>query len=258
METLSFILAVVALVSAIYVYHRAGGIADLRKQINNIASSEELRRSVESLKGAVESLRERTSEGMAKLKALSEKETKGGRETLERNLSKGSEELKKIVLTGGQSLQSALRDSFTWTQKQAKSLAEFRSGDSKQSVQGSPGSNPQFEEGMVAPGENDHERRKHKRVAVDFPVTYKIWGTTVRGRALNACNEGMMVESSLDLEMARKILEVIGKNGENRLEVEFTYRKPYRAEAEIRHFRLAPSGPTRYRSEVGLFMPRIR
>ncbi len=66
-----------------------------------------------------------------------------------------------------------------------------------------------------------------------------------------------MVESSLDLEMARKILEVIGKNGENRLEVEFTYRKPYRAEAEIRHFRLAPSGPARYRSEVGLFMPRI-
>jgi len=56
METLSFILAVVALVSAIYVYHRAGGIADLRKQINNIASSEELRRSVESLKGAVEKL----------------------------------------------------------------------------------------------------------------------------------------------------------------------------------------------------------
>jgi hypothetical protein len=258
MEIFGLVLSMVALAGAIFVYYKAGGVADFKEKIHNIASSEELKKSVESLKGAVETLREKTGEGMAKLKALSNSETTGEKNTLESKLSKGSEELKKRMRTGGKSLQNALRNSLAWTQKQTKSLAELKSGDSKQSVEAEPGSNPQVGEEIIARGEGDIERRKHKRVPVDFTVTYRVWGTTVTGRALNACNEGMMVESSLDFAVARQILDVLGKNGNNRLQVEFTYKKAYRTEAEIRHFRLAPNGPANYRSEVGFFIPRIR
>ena len=50
MEVLSLILALIALVIAILAYHKTGGLADVRKQIDQIASSEDLRKeSVEKL-----------------------------------------------------------------------------------------------------------------------------------------------------------------------------------------------------------------
>jgi len=101
------------------------------------------------------------------------------------------------------------------------------------------------------------ERRKYKRVLIEFPVTYKIRGTTVMGRAMNACNEGMMVESYVGLKTAFQILGMLRKKRRHRLSVEFTHKKTYRAEAEIRHFHLDFSGNERCRSVVGFFMPGI-
>ncbi len=103
------------------------------------------------------------------------------------------------------------------------------------------------------------DRRKYKRVAVDFPVVFKISRRSVLGKAVNACNEGMMVESNLPLETAVKILKTLAKKRDHRLDVRFTHnKKPYRPEAEIRHFHLDLFGNGMCRSVAGFFMPTIR
>jgi hypothetical protein len=109
----------------------------------------------------------------------------------------------------------------------------------------------------MAPEVNHDDRRKHRRVSVDFPVTYKIRGTTILGRATNASNEGMLVESFLALKTALHILGILKKKRRPRLNVEFTYKKAYQAEAEIRHVHLDFSGNEPCRSMVGFFMPKI-
>jgi len=109
---------------------------------------------------------------------------------------------------------------------------------------------------MTTEATND-ERRKHRRVSIDFPVTYKIRGTTVLGRAMNASNEGMLVESYLALKTALHILGVLKRKRGHRLGVEFTYKKTYHTQAEIRHFHLDFSGNEPCRSLVGFFMPKI-
>lgn len=109
---------------------------------------------------------------------------------------------------------------------------------------------------MVA-GDTNDERRKYKRVLIEFPVTYKIRGTTILGRAMNASNEGMMVESYLALKTALQILEILSKKRMYRLNIEFTHKKTYRTEAEIKHFHLDFSGNEPCRSVVGFFMPKI-
>ena len=67
MVYLTLILAVIALVIAILAYQKAGGMTDLRKQIEQIASSSELRKSVDSLASATESLKEKTAEALGKI-----------------------------------------------------------------------------------------------------------------------------------------------------------------------------------------------
>jgi len=109
---------------------------------------------------------------------------------------------------------------------------------------------------MAAEATND-ERRKHRRVPIDFPVTYKIRGTTVLGRALNASNEGMLVESYLAMRTALHILGILKRKRRHRLTVEFTYKKKYHTQAEIRHFHLDFSGNEPCRSLVGFFMPKM-
>ena len=69
MDVLSLILAVIALVIAILAYRRVGGTADLKKQIDQIASSVAMRKSVDSLGAATDTLREKTSEAIEKLEA---------------------------------------------------------------------------------------------------------------------------------------------------------------------------------------------
>jgi len=110
----------------------------------------------------------------------------------------------------------------------------------------------------MAAADAKDERRKHKRVEINFPVTYKIRRTTVMGRAVNACNEGMLVESFLALRTAFQILGILTKKRKHRINVEFTFKKrTYRTEAEMRHFHLDFSGSEPCRSELGFHMPRI-
>ena len=101
------------------------------------------------------------------------------------------------------------------------------------------------------------ERRKYRRVSIDFPVSYKIHGTMVLGRAMDASNEGMKVESYLPLKTALRILGGLKRKRKYRLNLEFTYRRTYRTQGEIRHFHLDFSGNEPCRSVLGFFVPKI-
>jgi len=101
------------------------------------------------------------------------------------------------------------------------------------------------------------DRRRYKRVAIEFPVICRIRGIAVLGWSVNACNQGILVESFLPLKTAIRILGILNRKQNHSLEMEFTYKKTYRAEAEIRHFHLEFSGHKRCRSLIGLLMPRI-
>jgi len=67
MEFLSLILAVIALVAAILAYRRAGGVADVKKQIDHITSSVDFKKSIDSLTAAADTLRGKTAEAIGKL-----------------------------------------------------------------------------------------------------------------------------------------------------------------------------------------------
>jgi hypothetical protein len=69
MTVLNFIIGVVALVIAILAYRKAGGVADLKKQIDQIASSVDFRKPVDTLAAATETIREKTAEAIGKLEA---------------------------------------------------------------------------------------------------------------------------------------------------------------------------------------------
>ena len=101
------------------------------------------------------------------------------------------------------------------------------------------------------------DRRKHKRVPVDFPVVCRIRGTPVLGWSVNACNRGMLVTSYLPLKTAIRILGVLNRTRSYPVEVEFTHNKSYRAEAEIKHFHIELSSEGRCRSFIGLFMSKV-
>jgi hypothetical protein len=110
---------------------------------------------------------------------------------------------------------------------------------------------------MMAMGATGKERRKYRRVSIDFPVSYKIHGTTVLGRAMDACNEGMKVESYIPLKTALRMLTTLRKKRKVRLHLEFTYKRTYRTQGEIRHFHLDFSGNEPCRSVLGFFVPKI-
>ena len=102
------------------------------------------------------------------------------------------------------------------------------------------------------------DRRRYTRVSVDFPVVYRIKTRNVLGRAMNACNEGMMIDAYLSLETAAQLLQSLAKNRRYKLPVRFTYKnKAYRSEAEIRHFHLDFLGNERCRNLAGFFIPKM-
>lgn len=104
---------------------------------------------------------------------------------------------------------------------------------------------------MMTRQEKSDERRKTRRVPVDFPVTVEIHGTPVSGWALNACNSGMMVQSFMTLDMALHVLHRLKKNGMERLFLEFTHKEPCRTQADLRHFHLEFLGSRLCRSRAG-------
>jgi len=67
METLNLVISIVAVVLAILAYQKAGGVWDLRKRIDRIASSKELRKSIDGLAATARSVREKTGEAIGRL-----------------------------------------------------------------------------------------------------------------------------------------------------------------------------------------------
>ena len=111
---------------------------------------------------------------------------------------------------------------------------------------------------MMAEERMGTEQRQYERVEVEFPVVYNIGKNTVTGSTLNACNEGILVESYLSSKTALKIFKTLNKNPEYWLEVEYTYEgNTYRRNAQIRHFHSDFSGYEPYRFRVGFYIPKI-
>lgn len=141
MDVLSLIFAVVALVIAILAYQKTGGVADLRKQIDQIASSADLRKSVDSLTAAAEKLREKTVEAIGKLEEIFRREGRVEKEPPERRPPERPAELKKRMPPGEKDFQSELDSVFASAQQRGESLIEIKSGDLHRSVGGYPGPN---------------------------------------------------------------------------------------------------------------------
>jgi hypothetical protein len=101
------------------------------------------------------------------------------------------------------------------------------------------------------------ERRRYKRISAGFPVSYRVKGTTIMGKAINACNEGILVESHLDLKTAFQIVGMLRKKRRQRFKIEFSHKQTYKTEGEIRHFHLDFSGTEPCRSLAGFFVPKM-
>jgi hypothetical protein len=110
---------------------------------------------------------------------------------------------------------------------------------------------------MMVSEDTGDDRRRHRRVPIDFPVVCHIRGTPVLGWSVNACNQGMMVRSYLPLKTVIQILGMLNKNRTCPVELEFTHKREYRAEAEIKHFHIEFSQDERCQSSIGLLMSRI-
>ena len=76
MVFLTLVLSVIALIIAILAYQKAGGISDLKRQIEHIASSGDLKRSIDSLASATDSFKEKTAETIGRLEAAFRKDKK--------------------------------------------------------------------------------------------------------------------------------------------------------------------------------------
>ena len=102
------------------------------------------------------------------------------------------------------------------------------------------------------------DQRKNRRFWIEFPVMYRIGGKRYTGSTINACNEGMMVESSLALKDVNKVFKILIKARHNHVDLEYIYKdKAWRRKAEIKHFHLDFSGTQSYRLTLGFFIPRM-
>lgn len=99
MGFLTLILSVIALIIAILAYQKVGGMKDLKKQIEQIASSTELRKSVESLAAATDTLKEKTVEAIGRLEATFKKEPKEEKKPPKRATPKRRTKSKKAKTT---------------------------------------------------------------------------------------------------------------------------------------------------------------
>jgi len=103
------------------------------------------------------------------------------------------------------------------------------------------------------------DERKSKRLFVKCPLDYEIGGIDLKGVTVNACSEGIMVESSLPLRTAFQIFMILDENPNYQTELEFALEgKTHVIEAEIRHFHLDFSGTKPYFFRVGFRFPRGR
>ena len=102
------------------------------------------------------------------------------------------------------------------------------------------------------------EQRRYERVSLGFPVVYEIGKLTLTGTTVNACNEGMMVESHLPPKRMLEVFGVLSEKEKYRLKIRCVQGgKTYLRDAEVRHFHLHSSGSGTCRFTVGLWMPII-
>ena len=137
MDVLSLIVAIIALVIAVLAYRRVGGLADLKKQIDQIRPSVELRSSVDSLAAAADTLREKTSELVGKLEAAVRRIGKEEKPP-EGRPPKRPEELRK-GMPSPEDFQRELDSVFASAQREGKAAVEVKSADLHRSVGGYPG-----------------------------------------------------------------------------------------------------------------------
>lgn len=138
MEVLTLILAIAALVIAILAYKRAGGIADVKKRVDQIASAIDVRKSVDALVAATDTLKEKTAEAIGKLEATVKRE-KREEKPPEAEPAKKPEDRRLPPTT--EDFQSELDKVFAKAQQEGKPFIEVKSGDLHRSVGGYPGPN---------------------------------------------------------------------------------------------------------------------
>jgi hypothetical protein len=100
------------------------------------------------------------------------------------------------------------------------------------------------------------EQREHERVWVEFPVTYKVGRCKITGSTVNACGEGMMVESYLSSRSAARVFKILRKKPNYHVELSYEYKgNAHQRTAEVKHFHFDFSGSEPYRFTAGF---RIR
>ena len=101
------------------------------------------------------------------------------------------------------------------------------------------------------------DRRRCKRVPVDFTVVSLFPKETISGQALNGCNEGLMVEYYLSSGAASTIIETLSDRL-SKVALQFTHNKrAFRAEGEPRHFHLDHPGDYIHRIKIGFFIRKM-
>ncbi|NIQ39314.1 MAG: hypothetical protein GTN81_12080 [Proteobacteria bacterium] len=109
----------------------------------------------------------------------------------------------------------------------------------------------------MAAGKDGIERRKQRRFPVELPLSYKIGKKTFIGSTVNACDEGIMVESYLSPKGALSVFKILEKSPDYRMGVTFSYEGNIdRRDAEIKHFHLDSVGNEAYRFTVGFWLPK--
>ena len=139
MDVLSLILAVVALVVAIIAYEKVGGLADVKKQIDQFASSAELRKSVDTLTAVADTLREKTIGAIGTMEDIIRRKGRQEKEPAEGKTPEKRVELKRIAPPTAGDFQNELESLFATAQQRGESLVDIKSGHLHRLVGGYPG-----------------------------------------------------------------------------------------------------------------------
>lgn len=77
MDSITLLIAVVALIIAILAYQQTGGTAELKRQLESKTSSVDLKKQMETLVAMTDSLREKTADALDRLEKVIRKTEKG-------------------------------------------------------------------------------------------------------------------------------------------------------------------------------------
>lgn len=77
MDGITLLIAVVALIIAILAYQRTGGTVDLKRQMESMTSSPDLKKQVDALVAMTDALREKTADALDRLEKVVRKTEKG-------------------------------------------------------------------------------------------------------------------------------------------------------------------------------------